>query len=84
VEFRFLGDWPQFSLDLNYLDFSICSVLQAKVQATPLRNLAVLHLFIAGEWDPVAAECIRKTCRSAASVTPSKSHEGLNIKKKTF
>jgi hypothetical protein len=64
VEFRFLGDWPQFSLDLNSLDFSICSVLQAKVQALPHRNFSVLHLSIAGEWDPLAAECIRKTCHS--------------------
>jgi hypothetical protein len=34
------ADWPQYSPDLNLLDFSILSVLLAKGQATPHSNLA--------------------------------------------
>jgi hypothetical protein len=49
AEFWILADWPPFSPDLNLLDFSICSLLQAKVQATPYTNLATLCPSIAAE-----------------------------------
>ncbi len=43
--------------------FSTCSILQAKVQVMPHGNLAVLRPSIAIEWDPLAAEYIRKAFR---------------------
>jgi hypothetical protein len=49
---------------LNLLDFSICHVFQAKVQAMPQSILDALHLPIAAEWDWQGAEYIRKTCHS--------------------
>jgi hypothetical protein len=36
------SDWPLYLPDLNSLDFSTGSVLQAKGQATPHANLAAL------------------------------------------
>jgi hypothetical protein len=54
--------WLPYSPDLKSVDFSICSILQPKGQATPHANLAALHLFVAAEWDWLAAVQIRKTC----------------------
>ncbi len=56
VEFRTPEDWLPNSLDLNLLDFSIFSVLKAKVQATDHNNLVALRLSIAAEWDWLAEE----------------------------
>ncbi len=36
-------------LEFDSVDFSICNILQAKVQATPHANQAALHPFIAAE-----------------------------------
>jgi hypothetical protein len=43
------ADWALYSPDLNLLDFSICSVLQAKGQAMPHANLVTLRMSIASE-----------------------------------
>jgi hypothetical protein len=64
VEFWPLVDWLPYSPDLKSLDFSVCSILQAKSQATPHTNLDSLHPSIAVEWDWFAAEYIHKTCCS--------------------
>jgi hypothetical protein len=42
------GWWPYLP-GLNPLDFSIRSILQAKVQAMPHSNLVALHMSIAAE-----------------------------------
>jgi hypothetical protein len=63
-EFWYPRDRLPYFPDLKSLDFSICSVLQAKVKARPHSNLAALHQSIAVEWDWLAAAYIRKTCRS--------------------
>jgi hypothetical protein len=42
AEFWFLADWPPYSPDLNSLDFSTGSILQAKGHATPHANYAGL------------------------------------------
>jgi hypothetical protein len=44
-------------------NFSTCSILQAKVQVMPHGNFSVLRPSIAIEWDPLAAEYIRKAFR---------------------
>jgi hypothetical protein len=62
VEFWTPNDWLPYLLDLW-----ICSVLQAKVQATPLANLAALHPYIGTEWHLLTAEYITKTYSSFAS-----------------
>jgi hypothetical protein len=59
-----LADWPPQLLDLKLLDFSIWSILLAKVQATPPANLAALHPSIVMEWDQLLVEYIHKTCYS--------------------
>jgi hypothetical protein len=46
---QILVDWLPYLQDLNSVDFSICNVLLAKVQATPHANQAALHPFIAAE-----------------------------------
>jgi hypothetical protein len=55
AELWFSADLPPYSLDLNLVDFSICSVLQPKGQTTPHANLVALRLSIATEWDRLAA-----------------------------
>jgi hypothetical protein len=64
AEFWFLADWPPCSPDLNSLDFSTGSFLQAKGQAMPHTNLAVLCPSVAVDWDRLAAVKISRTCRS--------------------
>jgi hypothetical protein len=49
---------------LNLLEFAILGGLQVNVLATPHANLDALHPSIAAEWDWLAAEYIRRTCRS--------------------
>jgi AraC-like DNA-binding protein len=55
--------WPPYSPDLNPLDFSIWSVLETKVQATPHKNLASLKAAIRREWTAMDANYIRAACR---------------------
>ncbi len=71
-EFWYPTDRLPYLPDFKSLDFSICSVLQAKVKATPHSNLASLHQSIAVEWDWLAAAYIRKTCHSfRCAIQPS-------------
>jgi hypothetical protein len=51
AEFQFPANWSPYSPNLNFLDFYIPCILQAKVQAVPHSNLATLRLSIAEEWD---------------------------------
>jgi hypothetical protein len=62
VEFWTPVDWLPYLPDFNLLDFSTCSILQVKVQATPLANLAALCPSIAPEWVRLAAKYICKAC----------------------
>jgi hypothetical protein len=64
AEFWTLADWAPYSPDFNLQDFSICSVLQVKVQVMSNANLAALRPSIAMEWDRLVVEYIHKTCRS--------------------
>jgi hypothetical protein len=63
------ADWLPYSLDLKLLDFSTLSVLQAKVQAMPHADLAVLHLSITAEWEWLTAEYIAGPAATWAVVT---------------
>ncbi len=57
-------DWMPYLPGLNLADFSICSILQAKVQVVPHTNLSITK-----EQDPLAAVDIRKTCCSLQQVS---------------
>jgi hypothetical protein len=48
-EFWTSVDWPSYLPDFDSLNFSICSVLQANVQAIPHANQAILRPSIATE-----------------------------------
>jgi hypothetical protein len=54
-EFWFLADWLPYLPDLNLLDFSTSSILQAKGQATPHANFAALRPSVTAEWDRLPA-----------------------------
>jgi hypothetical protein len=64
AEFWTLADWPPYSPDLNPLDFSIWSVLQEKVQATPYTSLATLRRSITRQWNQMSPAYVCRTCRS--------------------
>jgi hypothetical protein len=51
AEFWTPADWQPYSPDLNPLDFSVCSILQEKAQATPHTSLAALCRPITSQWD---------------------------------
>jgi hypothetical protein len=64
AEFWAQADRPPFSLDLNPLDFSVWSILQEKVQATPHTSLAALRRSITRQWNQMSPAYVRQTCRS--------------------
>ena len=54
--------WPARSPDLNPLDFSIWSILEAKVSASPHTSLDSLKAKLKKEWDAILQEQIRAAC----------------------
>ncbi len=54
--------WPARSPDLNPLDFSIWSILEAKVSACPHSSLDALKAKLKKEWDAIPQEQIRAAC----------------------
>ncbi len=64
TEFWTPANWPPYSLDLNPLDFSIWSILQEKVQATPHTSLAALRWSITRQWNRMLLAYVRRTCSS--------------------
>ncbi len=64
AEFWTPVDRPPYSPDLNPLDFSVWSVLQEKVQATPHTSLAALRQSITKEWNRMSPAYVHRTCRS--------------------
>ncbi len=68
AEFWTMGDLTPYSLDLNLLDFSICRVFQAKVQAMPHTNLDTLCPSpwngTGKQWN-TSARCSFRLCRLA-------------------
>ncbi len=64
AEFCTLADWPPYSPDLNPLDFSVWSVLQEKVQATPHTSFAALCWSITRQWNRMLPAYVCRICRS--------------------
>jgi hypothetical protein len=56
--------WPLYSPDLNPLDYSICGVLQSKVNATAHENTNTLRFTIRHEWKRLNKAMIWLTCRT--------------------
>ena len=59
--------WPARSPDLNPLDFSIWSILEAKVSACPHFSLDALKAKLKKEWDTIPQEQIRAACDAFVS-----------------
>ena len=55
-------DWPARSPDFNPLDFSIWSILEDRVSATPHSSLASLHAKLLKEWEAIPQEHMRAAC----------------------
>ena len=56
--------WPARSPDLNPLDFSIQSILETKVSATPHTSLESLKLKLQKEWEAIPQEHICAACNA--------------------
>jgi len=56
--------WPPSSLDLNPLDFSLWSILESKVCASPHRNLDSLKRDLQREWERIPGDILRKSTNS--------------------
>ena len=54
--------WPARSPVFNALDFSIWSILEAKVSACPHTSLDALKAKLKKEWDAIPKEQIRAAC----------------------
>ncbi|KAF2354610.1 hypothetical protein FHG87_014634 [Trinorchestia longiramus] len=54
--------WPARSPDLNPLDFSIWSILETRVLATPHTSLEFLKVKLQWEWEAIPQEQIRVAC----------------------
>ena len=58
------GYWPPSSPDLNPLEYSVWSVVEARACATPHPNLDSLRLAICTELDNLSFAYLVKTCKS--------------------
>ena len=52
------------SPDRNLLDYTICGVLENKIDATSYLNTGLLKNAIEGEWNKMSGEFILKVCKS--------------------
>lgn len=57
-------EWPASSPDLNPLDYSIWSVLEAKVCATPHRSISSLKLALVKAWNEIPNNQLRKVVQN--------------------
>ena len=57
--------WPPSSPDMNPMDFSIQSILEAKVSNKNYPNKAALIKALMAAWDNLSPETVRATCASA-------------------
>lgn len=57
-------EWPPYSPDLNPLDYSVWSVLEAKACARPHSNVASLKRALLKAWDDIDVNYLRATVDS--------------------
>lgn len=58
---NFIGaqEWPPYSPDLNPMDYSVWSILEARVCAKPHKTLASLKKTLCEEWDKISVSELR-------------------------
>ena len=52
-------EWPPFSPDLNPMDYSLWSILEARACAIPHKNLASLKRALTREWNKISVDEVR-------------------------
>ena len=52
-------EWPPYSPDLNPLDYSVWSILEARACATPHKNLGSLRQALLREWNKLSVQELR-------------------------
>jgi hypothetical protein len=57
-------EWPPYSPDLNPLDFSVWSILEARACANPHKSLESLKQALLREWEKMSAEEVRAICEN--------------------
>ena len=57
-------DWPARSPDLNPLDYSIWSILEKRVCATPHKTVESLKTKLMKEWDSIPQDTLRAACEA--------------------
>lgn len=60
-DFITTAEWPPYSPDLNPMDFSVWSVLEAKACSTPHKNLESLKRALLKAWDELDADYLSAT-----------------------
>ena len=56
--------WPPYSPDLNPMDYSVWSVLEAKACAKPHKSLESLNRSLLTEWDKISVKELRKIVKN--------------------
>ena len=57
-------EWPPYSTDLNPMDYSVWSILEARACSKPHRNLEALRRFLLEEWDKISEEEVRTIAKN--------------------
>uniref|UniRef100_A0A183CKH9 DDE_3 domain-containing protein n=1 Tax=Globodera pallida TaxID=36090 RepID=A0A183CKH9_GLOPA len=55
-------EWPPYSPDLNPMDYSGWSILEARACATPHKNLESLRQALLREWEKISVREVRTIC----------------------
>lgn len=58
------AEWPPYSPDLNPMDYSIWSILEARVCAKPHMNLETLRQKLRLEWSKITVEELRRVAQN--------------------
>jgi transposase len=53
-------EWPPYSPDLNPMDYSVWSILEARACAKPHRTVAALKASLVREWEKISVDEVRK------------------------
>ena len=61
------AEWPPYSPDLNPMDYSVRSILEARACVKPHNNLTALKRSLEKEWDKISLEEMRRIAENFAS-----------------
>ncbi|KAF2348218.1 hypothetical protein FHG87_021026, partial [Trinorchestia longiramus] len=74
--------WPARSSDLNPLNFSIWSILKARVLAIPHTSLESLKAKLQKEWETISQEEIRAACDAFLNRLKAVVHNKANVRQR--